>query len=53
LWRLVGRLSENLGLIGYLLVAFFVVCWLGSYLLYKVSGYDDIRISAEPRSRSL
>jgi high-affinity nickel-transport protein len=53
LWRLVARLSENLVLIGYLLVAFFVVCWLGSYLLYKFSGYDDIRMSAEPRSRSL
>jgi high-affinity nickel-transport protein len=53
LWRFVGRLSENLGLIGYLLVAFFVVCWLGSYLLYKLSGYDNIRMSAQPRIRSL
>jgi high-affinity nickel-transport protein len=53
LWRLVARLSENLGLIGYVLVAFFVVCWLGSHLLYKLSGYDSIRMSAQPRSRSL
>ena len=53
LWRLVARLSENLGLIGYLLVAFFVVCWLASFLLYKLGGYDEIRISAEPRGRSL
>ena len=53
LWRLVARLSENLGLIGYLLVAFFVVCWLASFLLYKLGSYDEIQISAEPRGRSL
>ena len=53
LWRLVARLSENLGLIGYLLVAFFVVCWLASFLLYKLGSYDEIQISVEPRGRSL
>jgi len=53
LWRLVARLSENLGLIGYLLVAFFVVCWLASFLLYKLGSYDEVQISAEPRGRSL
>jgi nickel/cobalt transporter (NiCoT) family protein len=49
LWRSVARLSENLGLVGYLLVAFFVVCWLASYLLYKFNDYDEVSISAEPR----
>jgi len=53
LWRSVARLSENFGLIGYLLVAFFVVCWLGSYLLYRLGNYGSIEISAQPRSRSL
>ncbi len=49
LWRAAARLSENLGLVGYLLVAFFVVCWLVSYLLYKLSDYDEVRVSAERR----
>jgi nickel/cobalt transporter (NiCoT) family protein len=53
LWRAVARLSENLGLIGYLLVAFFVVCWLASYLLYRLGGYDGVEVPAQPRSRSL
>ena len=53
LCRSVARLSENFGLIGYLLVAFFVVCWLGSYLLYRLGSYGSIEISAQPRSRSL
>jgi nickel/cobalt transporter (NiCoT) family protein len=51
-WRLTASLSDNLGLVGYLLVAFFIVCWLASYLLYKLNGYDDMRISVKPRGRS-
>jgi nickel/cobalt transporter (NiCoT) family protein len=53
LWRSIARLSENLGLVGYLLVAFFVACWLASYLLYRLGGYDGVEVPAHPRSRSL
>jgi len=49
LWRFVALLSENLGLVGYSLVAFFIVCWIASYLLYKASGYDQLQASADPR----
>jgi high-affinity nickel-transport protein len=52
LWRFIASLSDNLGLVGYLLVAFFIVCWLASYLLYKFSRYDDAQISAKPPGRS-
>ena len=48
-WRSVAHLSDNLGLIGYLLVAFFVVCWLASYLLYKFNDDGAVRVSPEPR----
>ena len=41
-------LSENLGLIGYLLVAFFILSWIGSYLLYKAKGYE--RLERSPRA---
>jgi len=53
LWRFIAALSDNLGLVGYLLVAFFVVCWLASYLLYKFNGYGGAQIAAKPRGRSL
>jgi nickel/cobalt transporter (NiCoT) family protein len=33
LWRAVAGLSENFSLVGYSLVAFFVACWIASYLL--------------------
>ena len=51
LWRFIAALSDNLGLVGYLLVAFFVVCWLASYLLYKFNGYGGTQIPAK-RGRS-
>ncbi len=44
LWRFVAALSENFGLVGYSIVAFFVVSWIAAYLLYKASGYDRIEI---------
>jgi nickel/cobalt transporter (NiCoT) family protein len=52
-WRFVASLSDNLGLVGYLLVAFFIVCWGASYLLYKLNGYGDVQVSAKPPARSL
>ena len=48
LWRGVAALSENFSLVGYALVAFFIVCWIASYLLYKAKGYDRIQASADP-----
>jgi nickel/cobalt transporter (NiCoT) family protein len=48
LWRFAAALSENFSLISYSLVAFFIVCWIASYLLYKAKGYDRIRVSADP-----
>jgi high-affinity nickel-transport protein len=51
LWRFIAALSDNLGLVGYLLVAFFVICWLASYILYKFNGYGDTQIPAK-RGRS-
>jgi high-affinity nickel-transport protein len=52
LWRFIAALSDNLGLVGYLLVAFFVVCWLASYLLYKFNGSDGRQTAAKARGRS-
>jgi high-affinity nickel-transport protein len=50
LWRCVAALSENFSVVGYLLVAFFIVCWIASYLLCKAKGYDRIQPSADPLS---
>jgi nickel/cobalt transporter (NiCoT) family protein len=46
LWKFVATLSENFDLIGYSLVAFFIVCWIASYLRYKAKGYE--RTAVQP-----
>jgi nickel/cobalt transporter (NiCoT) family protein len=44
LWRRVTALNDNFSLVGYSLVAFFLVCWIASYWRYKAKGYDRIQV---------
>ena len=44
LWRFVALLTNNFGLVGYSIVAFFIGRWIASYLLYKANGYDRIEL---------
>ena len=44
-WRFIGTLSDNLGLVGYGIVGFFVASWIASFLIYKVKGYDRLEAS--------
>jgi high-affinity nickel-transport protein len=37
-WRFIAMLTNHFGLVGYSLVAFFVVCWIASYLLYRAGA---------------
>jgi nickel/cobalt transporter (NiCoT) family protein len=46
-WQFVAVLGDNFTLVGYLIVAFFVVSWIVSYMLYKVEDYDRLE-TAEP-----
>jgi nickel/cobalt transporter (NiCoT) family protein len=43
-WRLFAMLNANFGVVGYSIVALFVACWIASYLIYKVRGYDRIAV---------
>jgi nickel/cobalt transporter (NiCoT) family protein len=45
-WRLVAALGDNFGLVGYAVVAFFIVSWIASYFFYKAKGYDRIEAVA-------
>jgi high-affinity nickel-transport protein len=46
IWRFIAALDNNFGLVGYAIVAFFVVSWITSYLLYKARGYNRIEAAA-------
>jgi high-affinity nickel-transport protein len=41
-WDFVAGLGDNYGLLGYAIVAFFLVSWAASVVLYKARGYDRL-----------
>jgi len=45
LWRFVAVLTNNFGVVGCSIVAFFILCWIASYLFYKANGYDRMDVS--------
>jgi high-affinity nickel-transport protein len=49
-WDAIGALNDNFGSIGYVVLAIFIVSWLGSMLIYRLKGYGalDIEIEAAP-----
>ena len=49
-WRVFAMLNGNFGVVGYSVVALFIVCWIASYLIYKVRGYDRIEVAANRRA---
>ena len=44
-WNDIGALNDNFGTLGYLIIAIFVVCWIGSAAIYRLNGFD--RLEAE------
>ena len=43
-WDGIGTLNNNFGVIGYLIIAVFVVSWMASAVIYRVRGYDRLEI---------
>jgi high-affinity nickel-transport protein len=41
-WNDIGALNDNFGTLGYLIIAIFVVCWIGSAAIYRARGYDRL-----------
>jgi len=41
-WAAVGALNDNFGMLGYLIVAIFVLSWLISIAIYRLRRYDAI-----------
>ena len=44
-WGAIGSLSDNFGVLGYVIVGVFVAAWAISYVVYRVNGYDEIEVS--------
>ncbi len=43
-WNLIANLSDNFGLIGYLIIGIFIFSWMISTIIYSIKKYDDIEI---------
>ncbi len=41
-WDLIGMLNDNFNDLGFMIIGVFLVAWLGSFIIYKVKGYDDL-----------
>ena len=45
-WGAIGSLSDNFGVLGYVIVGVFAAAWAISYVVYRVNRYDEIEVSA-------
>jgi nickel/cobalt transporter (NiCoT) family protein len=45
-WGAIGSLNDNFAIVGYGIVALFLISWLISYVVYRANGYDEIEVSA-------
>ena len=43
-WDWVGALNDNLGALGFAIIALFVAAWIGSVLVYRYKGLDDVDV---------
>ena len=43
-WDFIGKLSDNFGLIGYLIIGIFIFSWILSTIIYSIKKYDDIEV---------
>ena len=41
-WDGIGALNDNFGMLGYLIVAIFIVSWVVSAAIYRTKGYDGL-----------
>ena len=47
-WAPIASLNDNFGLLGYVIIAIFMVSWIVSVAFYKFKRYDEIKVRAAP-----
>jgi nickel/cobalt transporter (NiCoT) family protein len=46
IWDLIGRLNDNFGTLGILIIGVFVLSWIGSVIFYRVNRFDKLESTA-------
>jgi high-affinity nickel-transport protein len=47
IWASVARLNENFGLLGYVIIAVFIVSWIVSIMIYRWRRFDQLELNAQ------
>jgi high-affinity nickel-transport protein len=45
-WAFVHRLNDNFGMLGYCIIALFVVSWVASVAIYRWQRFDSLEVNA-------
>jgi high-affinity nickel-transport protein len=43
-WTLIGSLNDNFNNLGFVIIGVFLATWVGSYVIYKAKGLDDLEV---------
>jgi high-affinity nickel-transport protein len=46
-WGAIGAINDNFGILGYIIIGIFLVAWIGSVIVYKLRGYDELEVRAK------
>jgi high-affinity nickel permease len=49
-WNIVADMNANLGVLGFVIVGFFMFCWIGAVILHWSRGLDGKLAAAGPES---
>ena len=49
-WALVHRLDDNFGMLGYCIIALFVLSWIASVVIYRWRRFDSLKVEAADRA---
>ena len=44
-WHTIVRLNDNLGDMGFWIIGLFALCWLVSFINYRLCGYDKLSVN--------
>jgi high-affinity nickel-transport protein len=45
-WDVIGMLNDNFGMLGYLIIALFLLSWLVAAAIYKWRRFDELELEA-------
>jgi len=44
-WDMVGALNDNFNELGFIIIGIFIAAWIGSILVYRYSGLDEVEVA--------